>query len=51
VPELRFPAARGAAHGEAGCALQPVEFHGAADLHLQPGEDPTPEQADARSRL
>ena len=24
--------------------LQPREVHGGADLHLQPGEDPTPEQ-------
>ena len=30
---------------------QPMEVHGGADLHLQPVEDPTPEQADARRRL
>ena len=45
------PAARGEDHGEAGCPLQPREVHGGADLHLQPGEDPTPEQGDARRRL
>jgi len=27
--------------------LQPMEVHGGADLHLQPREDPTPEQVDA----
>ena len=27
--------------------LQPREVHGGADLHLQLGEDPTPEQGDA----
>ncbi|KAK4810707.1 hypothetical protein QYF61_007681 [Mycteria americana] len=26
--------------------LQPMEVHGGADIHLQPLEDPTPEQAD-----
>jgi len=26
--------------------LQPMEVHGGADLHLQPMEDPTPEQVD-----
>ena len=31
--------------------LQPMEVHGGADIHLQPVEDPTPEQADARRRL
>ena len=31
--------------------LQPMEVHGGADIHLQPLEDPTPEQADARRRL
>ena len=31
--------------------LQPREVHGGADLHLQPGEDPTPEQGDAQQRL
>ena len=31
--------------------LEPVEVHSGADLHLQPGEDPTPEQGDARRRL
>ena len=30
---------------------QPMEVHGGADLHLQPMEDPTPEQGDARRRL
>ena len=34
------PAARGADPGEVGCALQPVEVHGGADLHLQPVETP-----------
>ncbi|CAM9904818.1 unnamed protein product, partial [Bubo scandiacus] len=33
-------------HGEASCALQPMEVHGGADIHVQPGEDPTLEQAD-----
>jgi len=28
-----------------------VELHGGADPHLQPGEDPTPEQGDAWRRL
>ncbi|GAB0180045.1 AN1-type zinc finger protein 5-like [Grus japonensis] len=28
-------------------ALQPVEVHGGADIHLQPTEDPTLEQVDA----
>jgi len=27
--------------------LQPMEVHSGADIHLQPGEDPTPEQGDA----
>ena len=27
--------------------LQPMEVHGGADIHLQPVEDPTPEQVDA----
>ena len=40
------PAARGADPGEAGCALQPMEAHGGADLYLQPRDDPTPEQGD-----
>jgi len=31
--------------------LQPMEVHGGADLHLQPGQDPTWEQGDARRRL
>jgi len=26
--------------------LQPMEVHGGADLHLQPGEDPTTEQVE-----
>ena len=30
---------------------QPTEVHGGADIHLQPVEDPTPEQVDARRRL
>ena len=38
------PAAQGADHGEAGCALQPMEVHGGAEIHPQPMEDPTPEQ-------
>ena len=29
--------------------LQPMEVHGGADIHLQPVEDPTPEQVDART--
>ena len=31
--------------------LQPMEVHGGADIHLQPMEDPTPEQVGARRRL
>ncbi|GAB0203037.1 tRNA:m(4)X modification enzyme TRM13 [Grus japonensis] len=31
--------------------LQPMEIHGGADIHLQPMEDPTPEQVDAQRRL
>ena len=31
--------------------LQPMEVHGGADIHLQPVEDPTPEQVDARRTL
>ena len=31
--------------------LQPMEVHSGADIHLQPVEDPTPEQGDARRRL
>ncbi|KAM9630146.1 uncharacterized protein ACIBXB_016689 isoform 1-T2 [Morphnus guianensis] len=31
--------------------LQPTEVHGGADIHLQPGEDPTLEQVGARRRL
>jgi len=31
--------------------LQPMKVHGAADIYLQPVEDPTPEQVDARKRL
>ncbi|PKU35222.1 protein pxr1-like [Limosa lapponica baueri] len=31
--------------------LQPMEVHRGADIHLQPVEDLTPEQADARRRL
>jgi len=48
MPEERFsPAAHGADYGEPGCPLQPMEVHGRADLHLQPGEDPMLEQVDA----
>jgi len=32
-------------------SLQPMEVYSGADLHLQPMEDPTPEQADAQRRL
>jgi len=42
--EQRFPAACGADHGEAAVPLQPREVHGGADPHLQPGENPAPEQ-------
>ena len=31
--------------------LQPREVHGGADIHLQPMEDPTPEQVGARRKL
>jgi len=30
---------------------QPMEVHGGTDIHLQPVEDPTLEQVDARMRL
>jgi len=42
---------RGAPGTRAEVPLQPMEVHGGADLHLQPMEDPTPEQVDAQSRL
>ena len=32
-------------------ALQSRGVHGGADLHLQPGEDPTPEQVGSQRRL
>ena len=32
-------------------SLQPMEVNGGADIHLQPVEDPTPEQVDARRTL
>ena len=31
--------------------LQPMEVNSGADIHLQPVEDPTPEQGDAQRRL
>ena len=31
--------------------LQPMEVHSGADIHLQPVEDPMPEQVDARRTL
>ena len=31
--------------------LQPMDVHGGADIHLQPVEDPAPEQVDARRTL
>ena len=31
--------------------LKPMEVHSGADLHLQPGEEPTREQVDTRRRL
>jgi len=31
--------------------LQHMEVHSGADIHLQPVEDPTPEQVDARRGL
>ena len=31
--------------------LQPMEVHSGADIHLQPMEDPTPEQVDAQRTL
>ena len=40
------PAAHGEDHGEAGCPLQPMESTGGADIHLQPMENPMPEQVD-----
>jgi len=32
-------------------SVQPMEVHSGANIHLQPVEDPTPEQADAQRRL
>jgi len=31
--------------------LQPMDFHGGVDIHLQPVEDPTLEQVDAQRML
>jgi len=31
--------------------LQPMEIHGAADIHIQPVEDPMPEQVNVPMRL
>ena len=31
--------------------LKPTEVHGGADLHLQPREEPTPEQVGSQRRL
>ena len=41
------PAARGEDNGEAGCPPAACGGHGGAHIHLQPAEDPTPEQVDA----
>ena len=50
APEQRdSPAAHGEDHAEAGCPPELTELHG--DIHLQPVEDPTPEQLDARRTL
>ena len=38
VPELRFPAAPGAAHGEAAVPLQPLEDCRDSEIPLQPLE-------------
>ena len=32
-------------------SLQPMEVHGGADIHLQPGQDPMLEQAHVQKRL
>ena len=40
----------GAPGARAEIPLQPMEVNGGADIHLQPVEDPTPEQVDARDR-
>lgn len=40
------PAALGATHGEAAVPLQPLEGHNGAGIHLQPMDDPIPEQGD-----
>ena len=45
------PAACDEDHGEAGCPLQPMQVNAGAEIHLQPVEDPTPEQGDAQRRL
>lgn len=47
APEQRFPWAPGAAHGEAAVPLQPMGVPGGAQIHMQPAENPTPEQVDA----
>lgn len=56
VPELQlwcnpFPAAPGATHSEAGVPRQLMEDHRDAEIHLQPLEDPMPEQMDAQRWL
>ncbi|KAJ7427602.1 hypothetical protein WISP_05585 [Willisornis vidua] len=40
-----------AAHGEAAVPLQPMEVHGGVHVHLQPLEDPKPQQVGAWRRL
>ena len=52
APEQRFPCSpwRKTMVRQA-VPLQPMEVHSGADIHLQPREDPTLEQVDARRRL
>ena len=51
APEQRFPCIPLKTMVRQAVPLQPMEVHGGADIHLQPLEDPTPEQADAQRRL
>jgi len=45
--EQRFPCSQMKTLMRQAVPLQPMEVHGGADLHLQPGEDPMPGQGGA----
>lgn len=47
VPELRLTCSPPEDHGE---VAVPLQVHSGANIHLQPMEDPTPEQVDAKRR-